>query len=112
MSVSVGFYKLQKRSCSSSVTVQGLMQQALIVGAQDLLNLQVLSAKQCDHALAGAGQGIGRAVAHGLGEAGASVAVVDIAGQKAESTSAELRAKGIRSIAIQADVRSKKACEE
>ena len=59
---------------------------------------------------AGAGQGIGRAVAHGLGEAGASVAIVDIAGDKADATAEELRAKGIRSIAIQADVSSKKDC--
>ena len=59
----------------------------------------------------GGGQGIGRAVAHGLGEAGASVAIVDINAQKAQETAAELRFKGIRSIAIQADVRSKKESE-
>ena len=34
--------------------------------------------------LTGAGQGIGRAFAHALGEAGAAVAVVDINGEKAE----------------------------
>lgn len=60
---------------------------------------------------AGAGQGIGRAVAHGLGEAGAAVAIVDIDGKKAAATSAELRDKGIRSISLQADVRNKSECE-
>lgn len=50
-------------------------------------------------------------MAHGLGEAGASVAVVDIAADKARSTAAELKQKGIRSIAIQADVRSSKDCQ-
>ena len=61
--------------------------------------------------ISGAGQGIGRAVAHGFGEAGAAVAVVDIAGDKAEAVASELQARGIRSISIQADVRSKNDCD-
>lgn len=52
----------------------------------------------------GAGQGIGRAYAHALGEAGASVAIVDIALPQAEAVAAELVAKGIDSIAVLADV--------
>ncbi len=52
----------------------------------------------------GAGQGIGRAFAHALGEAGARVAIVDIALPGAEAVAAELVAKGIDSIAVQADV--------
>lgn len=63
------------------------------------------------HLMTGAGQGIGRAVAHGLGEAGASVAVVDIDADKADATKAELQAKGIRSIALHADVRNKEHCD-
>jgi NAD(P)-dependent dehydrogenase (short-subunit alcohol dehydrogenase family) len=52
----------------------------------------------------GGGQGIGRAFAHALGEAGAAVAIVDINMTTAESVVAELRAKGVDSIAVRADV--------
>lgn len=44
----------------------------------------------------GAGQGIGRAFAHALGEAGAKVAVVDLDQDKAESVAKELFLKGER----------------
>ena len=52
----------------------------------------------------GGGQGIGRAFAHALGEAGAKVAVVDIAGRKAEEVADELGVKGIVSMPVTADV--------
>jgi len=52
----------------------------------------------------GAGQGIGRAYAHALGEAGAAVAVVDISEAQAEEVAAELAKKGVASIAVTADV--------
>ncbi|XP_069722234.1 uncharacterized protein [Phaenicophaeus curvirostris] len=52
----------------------------------------------------GGGQGIGRAFAHALGEAGAKVAVVDLVLAKAEAVVCELRLKGIKSIALRADV--------
>jgi NAD(P)-dependent dehydrogenase (short-subunit alcohol dehydrogenase family) len=52
----------------------------------------------------GGGQGIGRGYAHALGEAGAAVAVVDIALPLAEEVAGELTAKGIDAIAIKADV--------
>lgn len=52
----------------------------------------------------GAGQGIGRAFAHALGEAGASVAVVDLDGNLAQVVAGELAQKGIDAIAITADV--------
>ncbi|HUX14513.1 MAG TPA: glucose 1-dehydrogenase [Spirochaetia bacterium] len=52
----------------------------------------------------GAGQGIGRAYSHALGEAGAAVAVVDISLSAAEEVAAELSGKHIEAIAIKADV--------
>lgn len=61
--------------------------------------------------MAGAGQGIGRAYAHALGEAGAAIAVVDIQEEKAEEVCEELSRKGVRCIAIKADVTSAKECE-
>lgn len=55
----------------------------------------------------GGGQGIGRAFAHALGEAGASVAIVDIVVERAETVAKELEVKGIRSMALKADVTKK-----
>ncbi len=52
----------------------------------------------------GAGQGIGRGYAHALGEAGAAVAVVDIAEDKAREVAQELSRTGIDSMALAADV--------
>jgi len=54
----------------------------------------------------GAGQGIGRALAHGLADAGADVAVVDINLDLAQSVSAEIlkRNSNVKSIALQIDV--------
>jgi NAD(P)-dependent dehydrogenase (short-subunit alcohol dehydrogenase family) len=52
----------------------------------------------------GGGQGIGRAYAHALGQAGAAVAVVDIVMAKAEEVSAELSAQGFEALAVHADV--------
>ncbi len=52
----------------------------------------------------GGGQGIGRAFAHALGEAGAAVAIVDLVSESAETVAAEITAKGIESMAITADV--------
>ncbi|XP_071405777.1 D-threitol dehydrogenase-like [Pithys albifrons albifrons] len=52
----------------------------------------------------GAGQGIGRAFAHALGEAGAKVAVVDLVLAKAEAVVCELSLKGIKSLALTVDV--------
>ncbi|XP_070707863.1 uncharacterized protein [Pempheris klunzingeri] len=52
----------------------------------------------------GAGQGIGRAFAHALGEAGAKVAVVDLDQQKAEAVATELFVKGVNAMSITADI--------
>ena len=62
-------------------------------------------------AAAGGGQGIGRAFAHALGEAGASVAIVDINAGTAQATAQELNAKGVRSIAVTADITNAKECQ-
>jgi len=54
--------------------------------------------------ITGAGQGIGRAFAHALAEAGARVAVVDLEQARADAVAAELTAKGADALAIAADV--------
>lgn len=52
----------------------------------------------------GGGQGIGRAFAHALGQAGASVAIVDLSLKHAQEVAEELESRGISAIAIEADV--------
>ncbi|KAM4022663.1 uncharacterized protein ACNLHF_027686 [Anomaloglossus baeobatrachus] len=52
----------------------------------------------------GGGQGIGRAFAHALGEAGAKVAIVDMVLEKAAAVANELHLKGIQSVAMTADI--------
>ncbi len=52
----------------------------------------------------GGGQGIGRAYAHALGEAGAAVAIADISLDSANAVVAELKAKQIDALAIQVNV--------
>ncbi|ATY11247.1 short-chain dehydrogenase [Amycolatopsis sp. AA4] len=52
----------------------------------------------------GAGQGIGRAFAHALAEAGAAVAVVDVDPARSKTVADELATKGARSAALVVDV--------
>lgn len=52
----------------------------------------------------GGAQGIGRAFAHALGEAGAKVAIVDREDERAAAVVAELEAKSVEAIAVAADV--------
>ena len=54
----------------------------------------------------GAGQGIGRALAHGLADAGAYVAVVDLDLDLAEQVSSEIKIRNphLESMAIKTDV--------
>ena len=58
----------------------------------------------------GGAQGLGLSFAEALGEAGASVSIVDINGKKAEAAAAHLQERGIRSIALQADVTKPDDC--
>lgn len=51
----------------------------------------------------GGGQGIGRAFALALAEAGADVAVVDLNAETARAVAAEMEGLGVRSLAVQAD---------
>jgi len=85
-----------------------------IKSRQQLLDQGVLSKFRLDGKVAvvtGAGQGIGQALAHGLGEAGCKVAVADLELSRAETVVAELQAKGIESIAIKVDVSKKEEAE-
>jgi NAD(P)-dependent dehydrogenase (short-subunit alcohol dehydrogenase family) len=56
----------------------------------------------------GAGQGIGAACARALAEAGATVVVADMAGDKAEKEAAELRGLGLKAEAATLDVTKSK----
>jgi NAD(P)-dependent dehydrogenase (short-subunit alcohol dehydrogenase family) len=56
--------------------------------------------------------GIGRALAHALGEAGCKVAVADLELKRAETVASELESKGIKSLALKVDVSNKKEVEQ
>ncbi|XP_073708243.1 uncharacterized protein [Garra rufa] len=74
---------------------------------QGVQGKQVLDRLRLDGKVAyvtGAGQGIGRAFAHALGEAGAKVAIIDMDKGKAENVAHELTLKGISSMAVAADI--------
>jgi NAD(P)-dependent dehydrogenase (short-subunit alcohol dehydrogenase family) len=59
----------------------------------------------------GAAQGIGRAYAHALAEAGAKVALVDVDAEKAETVAQEIAEKGGDAIVIGTDVTDESAVE-
>lgn len=109
-------------------TLKTLLQESLTIGSKDekvveklkkcqqlvkrleTMDTGVLSKFRLDGQVAlvtGGGQGIGRGFAHGLGEAGCKVAVADLQLSRAEEVVAELKAKGIESIAIKVDVSNK-----
>jgi 3-oxoacyl-[acyl-carrier protein] reductase len=57
----------------------------------------------------GAAQGIGRAVALGMGREGAKVVVADLQGEKARSVANELQNQGAQALAVEVDVASESA---
>jgi NAD(P)-dependent dehydrogenase (short-subunit alcohol dehydrogenase family) len=60
----------------------------------------------------GAGSGIGRAIAQGFAREGATVAALDIEGQTAARTAADIRGAGGAAHAFTLDVRDRAACRE
>ncbi len=54
----------------------------------------------------GGGRGLGKAMATGLAQYGANIAIVDIDMETAQSTAEELKALGVQTVAMQGDVRS------
>ena len=63
-------------------------------------------------AVTGAGSGIGRAIALGYAREGAIVAVLDIDGETAAKTEADIRAAGGKAQAFTLDVRDRQACRD
>ena len=62
--------------------------------------------------VSGAGSGLGRVIALGLAQRGASVGVLDISPEAAASTTAEIMAAGGHAIALIADIRDSQHVEE
>jgi NAD(P)-dependent dehydrogenase (short-subunit alcohol dehydrogenase family) len=60
----------------------------------------------------GAGRGIGRGIALAMAREGADVAVAELDAETASSTAEEVRALGVRSLAIQCDVAKRADCEQ
>lgn len=59
----------------------------------------------------GGGQGIGRAIALALAREGAQVAVLDVAGDRAEAVRGEIEALGVKGLALAADLRRRAEVE-
>jgi NAD(P)-dependent dehydrogenase (short-subunit alcohol dehydrogenase family) len=80
-----------------------------VLGARPILDRMRLDGRRA--LVTGAGQGIGRAFAHALGEAGASICVIDLDGDRAEIVAAELATKGVETFACAADVAAEGAAD-
>ncbi|XP_044307636.1 D-threitol dehydrogenase-like [Varanus komodoensis] len=83
---------------------QGVVKDEVFWGYQQCCILDRLRLDGKVAYVTGGGQGIGRGFCHALGEAGAKVAVVDLEPARAEAVALELSLKGIKSIAIAADI--------
>jgi NAD(P)-dependent dehydrogenase (short-subunit alcohol dehydrogenase family) len=75
----------------------------ILMGTKPILERFRLNGKTA--LVTGAARGIGRAYAHALGEAGASVAIVDINHEGSLEVVKELHTKGIDAVAVDTDVR-------
>ncbi len=62
--------------------------------------------------ITGAGSGIGQAIAQCFAAEGAALAILDVDGQAADATAAELRRRGTRALELQADVSHARQVEE
>ena len=62
--------------------------------------------------ITGAGSGLGAAMADVFAAEGASLALLDIDGERAEAKAGELRARGIQALAMRTDVADKASLEE
>ena len=74
--------------------------------------MQPSSMKDRKALVIGGGQGIGRAAALELAQAGSAVAVLDTEGDRAETVAGEIREQGGESVSIVADVTSSAGAEE
>ena len=72
------------------------------VGGKSILDRMRLDGKVA--LVTGGGQGIGRAFSHALGEAGATVVVVDMSLDRAQAVVSELAAKGVTALAHVANI--------
>ena len=61
--------------------------------------------------ITGGAQGIGRAIALGMGQEGARVIVADLQAEKAETVAAELRALGAEALALDVNVASEQSVQ-
>ena len=81
-----------------------------VLSAQNIIDRFRLDGRVA--AVTGAAQGIGRAFAHGLAEAGAKVALVDLNLEKAEEVAQEITDKKGEAIALKGDVTDQAAVEK
>ncbi|MBU2643556.1 3-oxoacyl-ACP reductase FabG [bacterium] len=76
------------------------------------MNLEIFSLKGKVAIVTGAGRGIGKAIALGMADAGADLAIAARTTDQVETTAGEIRKKGCQAIAITADVRFKDQVEK